>query len=153
LYATVNGPTTAAGPFDGSSSRKFQYLSAERDGPRITQRASALPIEMLTVGCRGEFAAQVIEKLGSSVLKEAQLLAKLDAPPLLKAQTEQWLSRITREIEIDTLSFAGTDILSLSFRSPGGSWVRPTNMGFGVSYSLPIILGALTAPRGGLLIV
>jgi predicted ATPase len=31
--------------------------------------------------------------------------------------------------------------------------VRPTNMGFGVSYALPIVLGALTAANGGLIII
>jgi predicted ATPase len=153
LYASVEGPQTGIAPLDGSESRRFQYLAAERDGPRITQRASALPTEMLTVGYRGEFCAQVLEKLGSSILDNSRLFPDSEAPPLLKGQTEQWLSKIARDVEIDTARFAGSDVTSLSFRSPGGSWVRPTNMGFGVSYSLPIVLGALTAATGGLLLV
>jgi predicted ATPase len=47
LYASVTGPQTGIPPLDGILSRRFQYLAAERDGPRITQRASALPVEML----------------------------------------------------------------------------------------------------------
>lgn len=153
LYSSVSGPSAKGSPFAQGQSRGFQYLAAERDGPRITQKASALPIEILAVGCRGEFTAQVIEKLGSSVVDDARLAPGSDAPPLLKAQAEQWLSRIARPIEIDTATFHGTELISLTFRSPGESWVRPTNMGFGVSYSLPVVLAALTAPTGGLLIV
>ena len=153
LYASVAGPDTTIALFAAGQSRGFQYLAAERDGPRITQKASARPVGTLEVGCRGEFVAQVLEKLGSSVVDPARLSSDGDAPPLVKGQTEQWLSRIARPVEIDTATFAGTDVLSLSFRSPGGTWVRPTNMGFGVSYSLPIVLAALTAPNGGLLIV
>lgn len=153
LHASVSGPKLGIAPLDGSRSRNFQYFAADRDGPRLTQRASALPKEIMTVGCRGEFVAQVLEKLGRNLLDEARLLPGVDAPPLVKAQTEQWLSKVSRPVEIDTATFAGTDIVSLSFRPPGGTWVRPTNMGFGISYSLPIVLGALTAEQGGMLIV
>jgi predicted ATPase len=154
LYASVLGPHGTDAIFIRREARGFQYLGAERNGPRITHEASALPTDMLAVGCRGEFAAHVIEKLGSIVVDPARILPSSDAPPLVKAQTEQWLSRIARPVEIDTATFNGTDVVSLSFRSPGRPpWVRPTNMGFGVSYALPVVLAALTAPIGGLLIV
>lgn len=155
LYAMAVGP--GVGSWDRSKERHcfqcLQYLAAERDGPRITQKTAALPIEMLTVGCRGEFVAQVLDKLGSTIVESQRCLDEIDVPALVKPQTEKWLSRITRPIEIDTATFPGTQVASLSFRTPGGSWVRPTNMGFGISYSLPIVLAALTTPIGGLLII
>lgn len=153
LYASVAGPDANRAAFSLGRPHGFQYLAAERNGPRITQKASALPAKMLTVGCHGEFSAQVMEKLGSSPVDFARLCQGGDTAPLLKAQTEQWLSRIARPIEINTVTFPNTSVVSLEFRTPGGSWVRPTNMGFGVSYSLPIVLAALPAPTGGLLIV
>lgn len=153
LHAAVTVPVSGVPLVSGGWPRAFQYLAAERAGPRITQKAPALPIRMLEVGSHGEFTAQVLEKLGSSVVDLKRLPKETDAPPLLKAQTEQWLSLLTRPIEIDTLTFPGTDVVSLSFRSPGGAWVRPTNMGFGITYALPVVLAGLTAPYGGLLIV
>jgi predicted ATPase len=33
------------------------------------------------------------------------------------------------------------------------TWLKPTNMGFGITYSLPIILAAMSAKLGGLVIV
>jgi predicted ATPase len=158
LPGSTEQHATAVGPGVGvwdlqKEKRSFQYLAAERNGPRITQSTSALPVEMLSVGCRGQFVAQVLDKLGSTAVAASRLAPDSDVPALVKAQTEAWLSRITRPIEIDTATFVGTEVASLSFRDPGGTWVRPTNMGFGISYALPIVLAALTAPSGGLLII
>jgi predicted ATPase len=153
LYATVALPKNP-GFLGNSFPRSFQYLSAERVGPRITQQSSPLPLEMLEVGVQGEFTAQVIERLGNHLVEAPRLcIAAPDAPPLIKAQSEQWLSRIARPVEMDTSTFPGTGVTALTFRAPGGTFVRPTNMGFGVSYALPVVLAALTAPKGGVLIV
>jgi predicted ATPase len=137
--------------------RAFQYLSAERFGPRSVLGSSALPLEMIEVGTRGEFSAQVIYSFG----KESILIPDLRRSPdsraeddsLLKSETERWLSRIARSVQIDTEILAGTAVTALRFRTPNGDWVRPPNMGFGVTYSLPVILAGLTAKEGGLLIV
>src|SRR5262249_12397465 len=75
-----------------------------------------------------------------------------DAPPLLKAQTEQWLSSVTRRLQIDTETFAGIGVTAIKFRT-GEDWVKPTNMGFGITYGLPVILAGLTAGTGGVLVV
>jgi predicted ATPase len=42
---------------------------------------------------------------------------------------------------------------ALRFRPPRGDWVRAPNMGFGVSYALPIILAGLYARDGALLVI
>lgn len=152
LYAKVENKNPSANVLT-SECRSFQYLSAERSGPRLIQSALPLPLEQLEVGVNGEYAAQVLDKLDKFLIDEERLAPNPGDTYLLKAQTELWLSLLTRPVEIDTTAFSGTSVVSLSFRTPGASWVRPTNMGFGLSYSLPIILAALTAPRGGLLIV
>jgi predicted ATPase len=153
LYATVAQPVaTGAGPFVDRP-RSFQYLSAERLGPRITQGSAALPPSILEVGCRGEYCAQVLDTLGKIVVEEGRrCFVDADNPPLLKAQTEQWLSRVTRPLQIDTKTFAGTGVTAIEFRTEE-DWVKPTNMGFGITYALPLILAGLTAGAGGLLII
>jgi predicted ATPase len=79
---------------------------------------------------------------------------KDDELAFVKAQTELWLSRIVRTVDINTEAFKGTDVISLSFRNDGVSpWVKPTNMGFGVSYTLPIVVAGMIATEGGVLIV
>lgn len=153
LYAAVTQPVKPVAHAFADEPRSFQYLSAERLGPRITQHSAALPSSMLEVGCRGEYCAQVLDTLGKTVVGERRLcLAERDSLPLLKAQAEQWLSQVTRPLQIDTETFAGTGITAMKFRI-AEDWVKPTNMGFGITYALPVILAGLTAGPGGLLIV
>jgi predicted ATPase len=156
LYARVAQPHDLPTIFSPARARGFQYLSAERSGPRITQKSAPLPLDMLEVGCCGEHVAQIVEKLGSQIVPKLRQVdyGENEDFALVKAQTERWLSRIVRKVDINTEAFAGTDVISLRFRNDGTSpWVKPTNMGFGVSYTLPIIVAAMTATDDGLLIV
>lgn len=140
----------------GGPHRAFTYLCAERLGPRDVLGASARPADDLGVGVRGEFCAQMLAVHG---LKERVETARMhpdrrnDADVFLKYQVESWLSDIARPIEMDTVWFPNTSVTALRFRTPGGEWVRAPNMGFGVSYSLPIVLAGLLAPKDGLLLV
>lgn len=140
----------------GGPHRVFTYLCAERLGPRDVLGASAKPADDLGVGVRGEYCAQVLALHG---LKEKVARDRRhpergeDVDAFLKYQVEAWLSDIARPTEIDTVWFPNTSVTALRFRAPGGDWVRAPNMGFGVSYSLPIVLGGLFAPQGGLLLV
>ena len=65
------------------------------------------------------------------------------------------MSEIVRPIQIDPQWLPGTLVTTLRFKVPGvhAEWTRPTNMGFGVSYALPIIVAGLLIENGGLLIV
>jgi predicted ATPase len=141
----------------GGAHRAFTYLSAERLGPRDVLGASARPADDLGVGVRGEFCAQVLDLHG---IKEKVPVRRRhpgrteDVDAFLKYQVEAWLSDIARPTEIDTIWFPNTSVTALRFRTPGGEWVRAPNMGFGVSYSLPIVLAGLFAPEPhGLLVV
>lgn len=135
--------------------RGFQYLAAERLGPRIAQRSSGELPENLGVGIAGEYSAEVLHRLGSQPVMDAFKFpfGADDESALLKFQAEQWLSRIARPIQLDTDELHGTGIVSLKFRTETGEWIRSTNMGFGVSYSLPIVLAGLLASNIGILIV
>jgi predicted ATPase len=136
--------------------RMFQYLCAERFGPRNILGSAALPPERLEVGFRGEYSAQVLYALDNFPIDTPRRCpdAGEDNAPLLKFETERWLSRIARPVQIDTESIAIRTITALRFRVPGGGeWVRPPNMGFGVTYALPVILAGLTAGKDGILIV
>ena len=108
---------------------------------------------MLEVGCRGEYCAQVLETLDKFVIEDKRRSSgESDTALLLKAQTELWLSRVTRPLQIDTEAFTGTSVTAIKFRT-GEAWVKPTNMGFGVTYALPVIVAGLIAGNGGLLLV
>ncbi|MDR3479744.1 MAG: DUF3696 domain-containing protein [Burkholderiaceae bacterium] len=156
LYLIVEKKPLAIPDAFSIEPRGFTYLCAERLGPRSILDALPLPSEKLKVGQRGEFCAQLLAILGSRPMEQSNRLHPNSddaALSLLKYQVECWLAEIATPVEIETVPYSGSAITALQFRSPGGEWVRAPNMGFGVSYSLPIILAGLIAPIGGVIIV
>lgn len=156
LYLNIEAkPDVLPTAFSGQP-RAFSYLCAERLGPRNILGASPLPPHEIEVGVHGENCAQMLATIGDKVILEKDRLhpdSEKDAPSLLKYEVERWLGQIARPVEIETVPYPGSSVTALRFRTPGGDWVRAPNMGFGVSYALPIILAGLTARPGGLLIV
>lgn len=136
--------------------RSFSYLCAERLGPRNVSPTSSLPVEMLEIGARGEFCAQIFGTLGSRPIGCSNRVHPLnpdEQTSLLKYEVEHWLAEIARPIELDTIEYPGTPYNAMQFRFVGQDWVRAPNMGFGISYALPIILSGLIIEQGGLLII
>ncbi len=142
---------------------------------------SALPTVDMGVGTRGEYCAHVLAVLGltdkvspgrrhpggqedanaSSAetvravpypLRAAE--SRDDANAFLKYQVEAWLSDIVRPTEIDSVWFPSTSMTALRpFHLRGRVGTCAEHTGFGVSYSLPIVLAALLARGGGLLLI
>ncbi len=138
---------------------KFSYLCAERLGPRDVLSASSAIEAELDVGPRGEFVAQVLSTFDrwrvspgrvENPSAEKQILS-------LRHQTENWMSRIVRPLQIETELFPNTSVTRLQFKNPGvrpgAALTRAPNAGFGISYALPIVVAALRAETGGLLLV
>lgn len=157
LYLAIDAkPDTSQVVSFSGQSRAFTYLSAERLGPRGVLGSSPLPAEELEVGVRGEHCAQILAILGDKPIEDKSRLhpsREENASPLLKYEVERWLGEIARPVEINAERYPGATVTALRFRSPGGDWVHAPNMGFGVSYALPVILAGLTALPGGLIIV
>lgn len=137
-------------------SRGFSYVRADRLGPKNTLKVSALSAEAIEVGERGEFCAQVLETLGNKPLVFEDRLhpeREKNRSPFLKYELEKWLGEITTPVEVGTIPYIGSANAAMQFRTNGVDWVRAPNMGFGVSYALPIVLAGLITHPGGLLIV
>ncbi|GBQ42661.1 AAA family ATPase [Komagataeibacter europaeus] len=156
LYLNVLKQPPTDLPAFRSKARVFTFLSADRLGPRGVSQTSSLANDDLEIGWRGEFCPYVMSVLGDKILQHPERhhpSYKGSEPRLLKYEVEQWLSEITREIEINAERPLGTTIAQLYFRTSGAEWARATNMGFGITYALPIILGGLLAEPEGLFIV
>lgn len=139
-------------------SRGFVYLSAERFGPRDLQEVAADFEANLSVGARGEYTAHVLSQLERQQVEENRRhpdTAELGDVITLGSQTELWMSSIVCPLRIEARWLAGTNSATLRFKSRDllTEWLRPSNVGFSVSYSLPIVVAGLTSPPGGLLVV
>ena len=137
----------------------FTYLCAERLGPRDVLSASSADVGELGVGSRGEYVAQVLDSFQRSRVSDGRLATNVDTTETtlsgLLHQTESWMARIVRPIQIDVEWFPETSVTRLRFKTPGlrAEWTRAPNAGFGVSYALPVVVAALRAAAGGLLLV
>ena len=156
--AVVDRPVDYAGAI-AEPPPAFTYLCAERLGPRDVLSASAADAGELGVGSRGEFVAQVLASFERSRVRDGRLAVDPDTTATtlsgLLHQTESWMARIVRPTQIDVEWFPDTSITRLRFKPPGlrAEWTRAPNAGFGISYALPVIVAALRAAVGGLLLV
>jgi predicted ATPase len=138
--------------------RRFTYLSAERLGPRDVLGASSVAPEDLHVGHQGEFTAQVLavlDRLRVSAKRRHPRTAASGGATTLRQQVEWWLSEIVRPVMLDAEWVPGSGVTLIRYRTPGRpvDRARPTNMGFGVTYALPVVAAALMAPAGSLILV
>ncbi len=154
--AVVERPTAYEGPLSRAAPW-FAYLCAERLGPRDVLSASAEDVDELSVGPRGEFVAQVLASFGRSHVSTGRRMRDTSEKPFLGLlhQVENWMGSIVRPTHIDAEWFPETSITRLRFKTPGlrSEWTRAPNAGFGISYALPVIVAALRAEVGGLLLV
>lgn len=129
------------------------YLCAERLGPRDTLEVRAT--SEAGVGHQGQYVAQVLVQAELDRRPPERLVEGVDAVPTVTRQTEAWLSRIVRPIQLQAQRVVGSDLATLRFREPdvGAEWTRPANVGFGLSYALPVVVAGLTVPAGSLLLV
>lgn len=145
-------PEALAGP-----APRFCYLCAERLGPRDALSASAANVAELDVGSRGEYVAQVLASLDRSRVRPGRIESSSAEMQLasLRHQTESWMAKIVRPTQIEAEWFPNTSVTRLRFKTPGlrSEWTRAPNAGFGISYALPIVVAALRAEAGGLLLV
>ncbi|MDJ1639703.1 DUF3696 domain-containing protein [Streptomyces pakalii] len=144
----------------GRSGPAFTYLCAERLGPRDTLSVSADEPELIGVGVRGEFIAQVLALRETRAVQSRRAVREeLRHPdvesPLPRLQAEAWASDIIRPIRITAQMAVGIMASTVRFAEVGQAveQVRPMNTGFGVSYALPLIVAGLLTEPGDFLLV
>ena len=136
----------------------FQYLGAERVGPRVAYSVSDFSVRQhRRLGTQGQFTAYYISIFGEQEANSS-LFHPLAPSNSLKNQIEAWISEVTPGTQIHTTHQPGIDLVSLQYSfARGASGVtkpfRSTNVGFGITYTLPVITALLTAKPGDLLLI
>lgn len=137
---------------------RFQYLAAERVGPRPSFATSDYLVRhKRQVGIRGEFAVHFLSIFG----KEKVAVSRLHHPAAvgsdLRSQVEAWLAEISPGTRLKVTSHEGMDLVQLQYQFAVGSDVsdpfRATNVGFGLTYLLPVLVSVLAAAPGSLLLL
>lgn len=143
-------------PADAPSQvRRMTHLSAERVGPRDAVPLVSVPDDRLTVGSRGEHTAQVLATASRSKVRKAIRRPEAERLATLQLQVQSWLGALGFPLQVRAEALQEPNVAFLRFRSSDvtADWTRPANMGFGVTYSLPIIVAALQSRPGDLLVI
>jgi len=137
----------------------FQYLRADRINPAVTYLRSALPSDGdKFLGARGEYAVDVLRIHFDDPVPDGPLRHPAAVRPSLSNQAEAWLSEICPGVNLEAAAIEHTDLVRLGFqfRRPGhpvSAARRPTNVGFGLTYVLPIIIACLMATPGSMILL
>ncbi len=135
------------------------YLSAERLGPRDLLEVSTLDDGRLRVSHQGQFTAHVLAQRERDQIAEGMrhpATVEQDHSITLGGQVGLWLFVYRPACPGERyLGIQGTNAAMIRFREPGAltPWLRPANVGFGLSYALPICVAALAARRRSVFIV
>jgi predicted ATPase len=130
------------------------YLNAERLGPRLIYPMTDEWYKVMNVGTQGEFTAHCLAEFGSEPINNSNLAYPDEDNISLKYQTELWMRRIVPNLDIEIERISQADRVRIGLRNQGDTnYWRPTNTGFGISYTLPIIVAALMSKPNSILII
>lgn len=132
----------------------FQYLCAERWGPKSYYPYSTQRRSKNWLGIHGEYCAQILSNASQLGVLENEDLRKHEKAKTINISENiyEWLSVISPGVFINSKSHEKADIATSIFEVEGEKY-RPVNVGFGLSYSLPIIMALLMAKPGGIVIL
>lgn len=136
----------------------FHYLYAERLGPRGSLEKSDFHVQQhKQIGVRGEYIAHFLGTFGRKVKSLKGMIHPEAASYDLIDQTEAWLGEISSGTRLSFVEHTGTDLISLRYAFTKGDQLssdyRASNTGFGLSYTLPVIVAILSADPGSLLLL
>jgi len=136
----------------------FHYLQAERLGPRLFYDTSDFLVRRhRQLGSRGEYVAHFLSIFGDDNIQHENLNHE-DAKSLgLKDQVGAWLGEVSPGTRISVTPVSGMDLMTLQYSFPMGDLFsknyRATNVGFGITYTLPVIVAILSSSAGSLLLI
>lgn len=146
------GSWEALPPFSG-----LHYVAAERIGPRKFHEQSDAAALQGIVGARGEHAMNYLDHHKNDLLPEGDPRRAGAGTLRHRDVVDHWLQKVTpgAELKIERIQDADALIGGFTFARRGDVETRryrATNVGFGLSYVLPIV-AALLAPPGALCII
>ncbi len=134
------------------SSKEMYYLSAERLGPRTSQLLTNL--HNAYVGPHGEYTAQVLYENEFEKVSHEKMFPN-SKNPFLHAQVNTWLNTIFPDTTVSSICVPDTltSRIAVSDQRHPSLNLYSTNVGFGISYVLPIILTCLLAKKGSYVLI
>ena len=135
----------------------FQYITTDRITPSITYALSDESIEQNQIGFRGEYTAHYLAENRRKNLNIEALRHPQSITNQLLENVSLWLNEISEGIEISATVYSELQQVNLTYQYTYGENTTdrytPLNVGFGITYVLPIIVAILKAKPDDLLII
>ena len=135
-------------PFGGN----LIYVNAERIGPRKLYPLSDMFARRVDFGASGEFAWSYLSHCQNDLLPDNDPRCVASERRRLRDAVDQWLQEVHpgAHLELEEITAADAILPGFAFDRAGDVATRPyraTNVGFGLSYVLPVILALLAQPN------
>jgi len=142
----------------GIFNKDFQYLNAEHIIPQTTYKKSEFEvIQNKQIGKYGEYAVHYLSVYGLDNLENENLIHEKSKSKILIHNIDAWLNEISPGVKLIVEDIKGVDLVRLGFQYETESGYtnefKPINVGYGLTYALPVILTLLTAKKGKIIII
>lgn len=135
----------------------FQYINTNRIQPNMIYTLSELHIKKNLIGIKGEFTAHYLDANRHKSLNIKALQHPNAITDKLLENVSLWLSEISNGIAVLVKKYPEIQKVGLTYQYTYGddttNEYNPTNVGFGITYVLPIIVAILKAKADDLLII
>lgn len=134
--------------------KRFHYLQAERLGPRTSYDMSDYQARRLgQLGSRGEYTAHFLSINQDKDVLQSKLRHPMAKSNTLSSQVEGWMREVSPGTRIKINSNSDIGLMSLQYFYGDSNPYRTTNVGFGISYTLPIIVAILASSPGTIILI
>lgn len=135
-------------------SSNFHYIMAERSGPRPFFEMSDFQVRQLgQLGAKGEYAVHFLEINRDKVIPNSRLSHPKAKSQNLIHQVEAWMGEVSPGTSLTIDQKSDVDLISIQYSYGDSNLYRATNVGFGITYTLPVIVAALASEPGTLILM
>ncbi|EHO84444.1 AAA family ATPase [Fusobacterium ulcerans] len=136
-----------------SERKNIQYLTAERIVPKSSYSYSTDMIKKKDIGKTGEYSIHYLAENKNEEIKIKELKYENSKTNQLLENVSLWLSKISDGISVDVRASSDVRNAILKYQYKRGKLKLPQNVGFGITYVLPIIVAILKAEKGDLVVI
>lgn len=139
--------------------RNFCFLSAERIAPQMYYSKSYYDVHVKKqIGIHGEYTIHYLEDNSEVNITNPFVLHENNKNTHLLSQVESWLSEISPGTKLDFDDNKNANIIGLQIQQAGkkndiNHKYNAVNVGFGISYILPVITALIKAEKDDLIII
>lgn len=134
----------------------FNYLNADRWVKNEYETSDYYVVRNRSLGKHGEFTSHFLSHYGEKPICAELLFPGVETNELL-TQVSAWLSEISPGTKVIADRIQGVNSVKLRYvfddNGVSSGQVTPLNVGFGITYILPVLVALLSARKGDILII